>query len=401
MSLNFPSEAKSSTNKMFILWYFLQKLLQIHFLLIILPSGIAFCPKTTTSFDRLDCTSNPFNTRSKSGWKSLFAAISQGRGGEDTTIQSRPPPSSKHSKVITVGERIGSGSYGTVHFLTVQDEITATDPKNNNHNTTIMVGKRPWLQEELLDQPQTVIHKGNKGKAKNMGSSSSGSSTKGLPSAKDRAVRCRYYWEVEAHCFTKLPRHPQLPPYFGTLDDTWMMFGLVGDEQQQRPAPTLADLMKLDCDHPQSLKNIGAALGTHSFEETMDRILESLLTVLAHVHDNKIVHRDVKPSNLLVHEGRLLLMDFGSAADLEPERNGLIQRYRGLESGNRVAVSPIYCAPEIFIDRQYHPLAFDVFSTGLLVCQVLFAYLEERIDAGNSPIPERRSPISKIPNSSA
>jgi serine/threonine-protein kinase len=52
-----------------------------------------------------------------------------------------------------------------------------------------------------------------------------------------------------------------------------------------------------------------------------------MLQVLSHIHENKIVHRDVKPSNLLVHDGTLLLIDFGSAADLEPE--GMLSRRRG------------------------------------------------------------------------
>ena len=81
-------------------------------------------------------------------------------------------------------------------------------------------------------------------------------------------------------------------------------------------------------------------------------------------------------------------MDFGSAANLEPKGwnilggGGSNNNYWGLEDGNRVAISPIYCAPEVFVDRNRAPLVFDLFSSALLFCQLLLGYLEERVDAG-------------------
>ena len=254
-------------------------------------------------------------------------------------VTSRKPSST--SEAVEVGPVIGSGSYGTVHLLTLDGDQAVS-----------YIGKRPWKAEDLED---------------------------GVKDPRERAERCLYYWDVEAHCFSKLPAHPQIPPYFGTRDD-WMIFGLVGDEQ--KPAPTLSDLMKLDLEaNPQELPHTSAALGCSSYAESLDRILESLLQVLVHIHDHHIVHRDIKPSNLLVHNQTLLLMDFGSAADLEP--TGMLKRQRkGLENGNRVAVSPIYCAPEVFIEPNRNPTTFDIFSTALLFCQFLFSYLDERMDAG-------------------
>jgi serine/threonine protein kinase len=271
---------------------------------------------------------------------------------------------------VEVGPLIGSGSYGTVHDLTLDGDRTVT-----------YVGKRPWKEEELLPADNNDGNNNNNANAKD---------------PRERAQRCQYYWEVEAHCFSKLPPHPQIPPYFGTRDN-WMVFGLVvGDDDdddnydesqqqhhRQRPAPTLADLMKLDMDKPQELIHMGKALGCSSYGETLDRVLESLLQVLMHVHEHKIVHRDIKPSNLLVSNNHtLVLMDFGSAADLEPMGGMLLQRRKGLENGSRVAVSPFYCAPEVFIDVHKSPTTFDIFSSALLFCQLLFSYLDSRMDAG-------------------
>jgi serine/threonine protein phosphatase PrpC/serine/threonine protein kinase len=296
---------------------------------------------------------------------------------------------------LSIGKNIGSGSYGTVHLL----------QSNTKQSTSNFVGKRPWRYEELL------LRKRKKAAAEE--------ENVDVVAMKERAVRCMYYWRVEQHCFTKLPPHPQLPLFLGTSttrndkekdDNEWMVFGFVGKIQPKLsgddtiietpvPAPTMQDLMRLDIKEStlakHELRNIAKALGTTSYEETLDTILPSLLVVLQHIHKNKIVHRDIKPANLLVHDNNILLMDFGSAADLEPSSssltrgNGLMgslfssQKQRvGLESGNRVAVSPVYTAPEVFIDINDAPTSFDIFSSGLIFCQLLFGYLETRVDAG-------------------
>lgn len=53
-----------------------------------------------------------------------------------------------------------------------------------------------------------------------------------------------------------------------------------------------------------------------------------------------------------------------------------------MEDDGRVAVSPIYAAPEIFIRPNYSPANFDVFSAALILCQLIFNLLDERTDAG-------------------
>eukprot|EP00536_Pseudo-nitzschia_multiseries_P002013 jgi/Psemu1/283424/fgenesh1_pg.27_\ len=279
------------------------------------------------------------------------------------------------------------GSYGTVHLLTT---AASREP--------VFVGKRPWGYEELLQKTakQEEETRNNPIQQKTRRDEST--------DPKERTERCRYYWKVEKHCFEKLPPHPQLPPFLGTTKSKikiieakgdanedkhdWLVFGFVGtiDDGTPIPPPTLQDLMRLDYKESalakHQLRHVAKTLGTTSYEETLDTILPSLLTVLSHVHKHKVVHRDVKPANLLVQDHNLWLIDFGSAADLEPSGPGWNKQRVGLESGNRVAVSPVYAAPEIFIDPYDAPTSFDVFSAGLIVCQLMFGYLEERVDAG-------------------
>jgi serine/threonine protein kinase len=120
-----------------------------------------------------------------------------------------------------------------------------------------------------------------------------------------------------------------------------------------------------------------------SLASTLDVLVGNLLEAVAFVHSHSIVHRDIKPSNCLISSQwkRLVLIDFGSAADLSTA--GVLRGNVGL-SNNRVAVSPIYAAPEVFVEasRCEEALKFDCFSVGLLISQLLFQYLEERTESG-------------------
>ena len=82
---------------------------------------------------------------------------------------------------------------------------------------------------------------------------------------------------------------------------------------------------------------------------------------LAHVHRSGLVHRDVKPSNILLHHGRALLADFG------------IARMSGAPSltvtGQVIGSAP-YLAPEQVEGRSAGPPA-DVYALGLVLIECL------------------------------
>jgi len=280
-------------------------------------------------------------------------------------------PSSKATS-FQVGEEVGNGSYGTVHLCKLNDE---------KHP---VIGKRSWTSDEL--------------KQRQTSSSPPDDPENNNQDFKEREERCNYYLTVEQHCFKKMAPHPQIPQYLGTFADeqhrSWMAFrATLGPNQ--KPAQTLDDVMKSDwkdqhqnSDQHHHLFVVQEALGLDagaSFGNVLLTLMESVLTVLTHVHSQGIVHRDLKPSNLLIDTANqaIVLIDFGSAADMEPiSKNfwGGTTRI-GLED-DRVAVSPIYAAPEIFIRPDYSPFAFDVFSAALILSQLIFNLLDERTDAG-------------------
>jgi len=73
-----------------------------------------------------------------------------------------------------------------------------------------------------------------------------------------------------------------------------------------------------------------------------------------------IIHRDVKPENILLHEGVIKLADFGFCRELKP----------GTTTRTRVG-SPIYMAPEILFDRPYDNRC-DIYSMGVLLYELLY-----------------------------
>ncbi|MFK7958668.1 MAG: protein kinase [Lysobacterales bacterium] len=91
-------------------------------------------------------------------------------------------------------------------------------------------------------------------------------------------------------------------------------------------------------------------------QKTFDRsrcmaLLEQLNSALTHVHDNGLVHGDIKSDNVMIREGSAILMDFGAAQHL-----GELPRYG----------SPAFMAPELFSEAPVSALS-DTYSLGALM----------------------------------
>ncbi|TVQ36271.1 MAG: serine/threonine protein kinase [Wenzhouxiangella sp.] len=102
------------------------------------------------------------------------------------------------------------------------------------------------------------------------------------------------------------------------------------------------------------------------------RLLLAVCDAVAYAQQRLVVHRDLKPGNVLVDEtGRVRLLDFGIAKLLEDEPDS-----RVTATGLR-AMSPAYAAPEQILGQTIST-ATDVYALGLLGYELLTDSLPHR-----------------------
>src|SRR5882757_2127449 len=88
------------------------------------------------------------------------------------------------------------------------------------------------------------------------------------------------------------------------------------------------------------------------------RLAGELLAALAHIHRAGIVHRDVKPQNVLIHgDGNAKLIDFGIA--LPPDATALT-------STGLILTTKSYAAPEVMCGKPASERS-DLYSCGILL----------------------------------
>ena len=113
-----------------------------------------------------------------------------------------------------------------------------------------------------------------------------------------------------------------------------------------------------------SIQEWMAAAGDDHFRAGVEWIRQAALALQA-AHDAGIVHRDVKPSNLLIDEstGRLRVADFGLARLAEAEES--------LTADDAIAGTPAYMSPEQITNPTNVTGLSDVYSLGVVLYEIL------------------------------
>ena len=97
------------------------------------------------------------------------------------------------------------------------------------------------------------------------------------------------------------------------------------------------------------------------------RLSIELAQGIAFLHSKNIVHADLKPENVLVHQGKIKICDFGLAG------------YKGTERHGTATGTGAYMAPELINRKSTTPYhlreAHDVWAFGIVMYAILFADL--------------------------
>jgi hypothetical protein len=111
-------------------------------------------------------------------------------------------------------------------------------------------------------------------------------------------------------------------------------------------------------------------------------VIEGLLAGLRHAHDRGVVHRDVKPENLMISEqARVKITDFGIAKATDEAQAATYLTATGTTIG-----TPTYMAPEQAMGQEVGPWT-DLYAVGIIAFELL---------AGRPPFDSSGTPMAVL-----
>ena len=91
-------------------------------------------------------------------------------------------------------------------------------------------------------------------------------------------------------------------------------------------------------------------------------ITREICRAIEHAHQNNIIHRDIKPTNVLISkDGKLKITDFGVAKD---------EKARDLTSVGTLIGTPCYMSPEQALGKRLSAQS-DIYSLGIVLYEIL------------------------------
>ncbi len=163
-----------------------------------------------------------------------------------------------------------------------------------------------------------------------------------LPQSGNRQKAAELF-EREAQQLAALGAHPQIPT----------LLSYFTQDQQLYLVQEFID--------GQNLGEVLTSHGTWSADQVR-LLLESILPVLTFVHDHQIIHRDIKPDNIMLRSGgqTYMLVDFGASRQVDPRQPA--------KTGTVIGTAD-YAAPEQLRGKPVY--ASDLYALGVTCVHLL------------------------------
>lgn len=153
----------------------------------------------------------------------------------------------------------------------------------------------------------------------------------------------------------------------------------------------------MECVEGKTLKQVLKSRGNLSITEVIDIMLQ-LTDGMAHAHDAYIVHRDIKPQNIMIlSNGVIKITDFGVATALNNTQ---------LTQTNSVMGTVHYLPPEQ-ANGKGSTIRSDIYSMGVMMYELLTGHVPYKGDSAveialkhlKEPLPSVKKEIPSIPQS--
>jgi serine/threonine protein kinase len=91
-----------------------------------------------------------------------------------------------------------------------------------------------------------------------------------------------------------------------------------------------------------------------------------LIHTMTYIHNQKVQHKDIKPQNILIRNGKICLTDFGLARDFSDDTTS--------GTGDDVGHTRMYAAPEVLELGARKGRSADIFSLGCVFLEISAVY---------------------------
>jgi serine/threonine protein kinase len=93
--------------------------------------------------------------------------------------------------------------------------------------------------------------------------------------------------------------------------------------------------------------------------DIIKNILKNIINGMIYIHDNDVIHMDIKSTNILMFENNPVISDFGMC--ISKSKRYINRKLKGTSS---------HMAPEIILNEKYNEKC-DVWSFGCMICSIL------------------------------